>query len=62
MLNKFDDEVPKVKKAKIVKKEKASFAQMLDSLDDKTFKCYYCDKVIYNGVMLFGRMWLKIFK
>ena len=47
MLNKFDDEVPKVKKAKIVKKEKASFAQMLDSLDDKTFKCYYCDKVVY---------------
>ena len=47
MLNKFDDEVPKVKKAKIVKKEKASFAQMLDSLDDRTFKCYYCDKVVY---------------
>ena len=27
------------------KKEKASFAQMLDGLDDKTYKCYFCDKV-----------------
>ena len=45
MLNNLDNEVPKTKKTKIVKKEKASFAQMLDSLEDKTFQCYYCDKV-----------------
>ena len=45
MINNLDDEVPKIKKAKIVKKEKASFAQMLDSLEDPTFECYYCDKV-----------------
>ena len=48
MLKNLDDKKPKIKTAKtakITKKEKASFAQMLDSLEDKTFKCYYCDKV-----------------
>ena len=50
MLNDLDDDTPKIAKAeiakaKIVKKEKASFAQMLDGLEDKTFKCYYCNKV-----------------
>ena len=46
MLNNLDDDTPyKIARAKIVKKEKASFAQMLDGLADKTYKCYYCNKV-----------------
>ena len=48
MLNNLDDETPKISKKpkpKPIKKEKASFAQILDGLEDKTFKCYYCDKV-----------------
>jgi len=45
MLNDLDDDTPrKIAKAKIVKKEKASFAQLLDGLEDKTYKCYYCNK------------------
>ena len=45
MLNNLDDDIPKkITKAKIVKKEKASFAQLLDGLEDKTYKCYYCNK------------------
>ena len=31
--------------AESIKKEKTSFAQMLDGLDDKTYSCYFCDKV-----------------
>ena len=45
MLNNLDDYTPKITTAKNFKKEKASFAQMLDGLADPTFKCYYCDKV-----------------
>ncbi len=45
MLRNLDDKKPRIKTAKITKKEKASFAQMLDGLDDKTYKCYFCDKV-----------------
>ena len=44
MLNNLDDDTPKIATAKIVKKEKASFAQLLDGLEDKTYKCYYCNK------------------
>ena len=48
LLNNLADSNPKISKKpkpKPIKKEKASFAQMLDGLDDKTYNCYFCDKV-----------------
>ena len=55
LLNNLADSNPKISKKpkpKPIKKEKASFAQMLDGLDDKTYNCYFCDKVLTHHMFL----------
>ena len=56
LLNNLADSNPKISKKpkpKAIKKEKASFAQMLDGLDDKTYSCYFCDKVSFLLITCF---------
>ena len=56
LLNNLAGSNPKISKKpkpKAIKKEKASFAQMLDGLDDKTYSCYFCDKVSFLLITCF---------